>query len=207
MALRLLETKTQLDDHGRVLLKQDVLKRIARGEVDLQFRRWKRPTVKANGTLKTSVGMLAIERVEPVRLTDITAEDARRAGHPSRRALLELLRGREGRLYRITLRLAGDDPRIALRERTARGADLDALRAKLARMDANSPLGPWTRDYLEMIESMEGIRAPDLAQRVGLETQPFKARVRRLKELGLTESLRVGYRISLRGRSLLEALR
>lgn len=39
-----------------------------------------------------------------------------------------------------------------------------------------------------------------------MATQPFKARVRRLKELGLTESLEVGYRLSPRGRAYFSAL-
>jgi hypothetical protein len=39
---------------------------------------------------------------------------------------------------------------------------------------------------------------------VGRERLPFKADVRKLKELGLTESLRIGYRLSPRGRALLE---
>lgn len=34
----------------------------------------------------------------------------------------------------------------------------------------------------------------------------FKRRVRQLKELGLTESLEVGYRLSPRGRAVLECL-
>jgi hypothetical protein len=34
---------------------------------------------------------------------------------------------------------------------------------------------------------------------MGLEKQPFKARVSKLKALGLTESLEVGYRLSPRG--------
>ena len=37
----------------------------------------------------------------------------------------------------------------------------------------------------------------------GRERLPFKADVRKLKELGLTESLEVGYRLSPRGRALL----
>jgi hypothetical protein len=49
--------------------------------------------------------------------------------------------------------------------------------------------------------------AADLAAELGRETQPFKADVRRLKELGLTESLEVGYRLSPRGDAVLCALR
>jgi hypothetical protein len=36
---------------------------------------------------------------------------------------------------------------------------------------------------------------------MGRETLPFKRDVRKLKELGLTESLEVGYRLSPRGRA------
>ncbi|WP_179221744.1 hypothetical protein [Inquilinus limosus] len=49
-------------------------------------------------------------------------------------------------------------------------------------------------------------RAPDLAARFGRDTASFKADVRKLKALGLTESLEVGYRLSPRGRALLERI-
>jgi ribosomal protein S19E (S16A) len=45
-----------------------------------------------------------------------------------------------------------------------------------------------------------------LARQVGADTAPFKRRVRQLKELGLTESLEVGYRLSPRGRAVLDRL-
>jgi hypothetical protein len=39
-----------------------------------------------------------------------------------------------------------------------------------------------------------------------MERKDFKARVRKLKMLGLTESLAIGYRLSPRGVAVLEAL-
>jgi hypothetical protein len=45
----------------------------------------------------------------------------------------------------------------------------------------------------------------DLAA-AGRERHPFKTDVRKHKELGLTESLEVGYRLSPRGRALLARL-
>jgi hypothetical protein len=54
---------------------------------------------------------------------------------------------------------------------------------------------------LELIAENPGVRAPDLAARMGRETLPFKRDVRKLKELGLTESLEVGYRLSPHGRA------
>jgi predicted transcriptional regulator len=54
---------------------------------------------------------------------------------------------------------------------------------------------------LGLIAERPATRAPDLAASLGRETAPFKADVRKLKELGLTESLEVGYRLSPRGRA------
>ena len=179
------------------------LRRIPSGEVTLAFRRWRRPTVRAGGTLRTRVGVLAIEAVEAIEPDAVTDDDARRAGHPDAASALAALRG-DGQLYRVRFRLAGDDPRIALRERSEITAEeRAAVEARLARLDARSSHGPWTRTVLELIAARPGVRAPDLAASLGRETQPFKTDVRKLKELGLTESLVVGYRLSPRGRSYL----
>jgi hypothetical protein len=184
-----------------MLFRQDVLRRIGEGEVTLAFRRWRRPTVKAGGTLRTRVGVLAIDSVEVVDERDVTDADARRAGAPDREAVLS--EGPAERpLYRIEFRLAGPDPRVALRGRShippGERAEIDA---RLARLDAASRHGPWTATVLSLIAERPGTRAPDLAASLGRETAPFKADVRKLKELGLTESLEVGYRLSPRGRA------
>jgi hypothetical protein len=46
-----------------------------------------------------------------------------------------------------------------------------------------------------------------LAEAMGWERQDFKLHVRRLKELGLTLSLDIGYQLSPRGESYLSHLR
>lgn len=174
------------------------LEAIASGRVDTQFRRWRRPTVKAGGTLLTAVGTLAIDAVEPVS-DDIDDEEARRAGFSDARDLMATLAKRgEGQLYRIRLHHIGADPRIALR---ASLDDLSDVQAKLARMDGEVP---WTRAVLVSIAENPGLSAQQLADRFGMEKQVFKTRVRRLKTLGLTESLETGYRISPRGKAILE---
>jgi hypothetical protein len=184
-----------------VLFRQDVLRRIGEGEVTLAFRRWRRPTVKAGGTLRTRIGVLAIESVEIVDESEVTDADARRAGAEDREAVLR--EGpRERPLYRIEFSLAGPDPRVALRRRrTMSDAERAKIDAQLARYDAASRHGPWTHAVLGLIAERPGTRAPDLAASMGRETAPFKADVRKLKELGLTESLVVGYRLSPRGRA------
>jgi hypothetical protein len=188
---------------ARMLFRQETLRRIEAGEVTLAFRRWRRPTVKAGGTLRTRAGVLAIESVEPVDEDAISDADVRRAGAPDRQALLAGLR-RDGTLYRVGFHVEGPDPRIALRERSDLSAgERAAIDARLARLDAASRHGPWTGRVLQLIADNPERRAPDLAAELGRETAPFKADVRKLKELGLTESLMVGYRLSPRGREYL----
>jgi hypothetical protein len=184
-----------------MLFRLETLRGIEAGEVTLAFRRWRHPTVRAGGTLRTRAGVLAIESVEPVKEAAISDAEARRAGAADRAELIARLRP-AGTLYRIEFRLAGPDPRIALRER----ADLDeeeraAIDARLARFDAASRHGPWTARVLDLIAERPATRAPELAAELGRETAPFKADVRKLKELGLTESLERGYRLSPRGRA------
>jgi hypothetical protein len=193
-------------DPGWVLLRKDTLERIAAGEVTVAFRWWTRPTVKAGGTLKTAVGVLAIASVEPQRVSDVTREDARRAGFASRAALLRAFpRKRGSRLYRVEFSLAGPDPRIALRENAElTPAERAEIEKRLARMDRSSTTGPWTRATLDLIAERPATRAGDLAAALRQERLPFKANVRKLKALGLTESLEVGYRLSPRGVAYLE---
>jgi hypothetical protein len=191
-----------------VLFKKAALDGIAAGRITLAFRRWRRPTVRQGGTLRTRVGVLSIDAVSVVRMRDISAGDARRAGFDSVSALRAQLDARdEGELYRIEFHLASEDPRIALRQQaTLAAAEVDELAQRLARFDASSTSGPWTRQVLHMIAEEPGRRAPDFAERMGLDVPTFKRQVRKLKELGLTESLLVGYRLSPRGRALLERL-
>ena len=59
------------------------------------------------------------------------------------------------------------------------------------------------RPVLDAIADRHGVRAPDLAASLGRETLPVKRDVRKLKELSLTESLEVGYRLAPRGRAYL----
>ncbi len=187
-----------------MLFKQETLRRIRSGEVTLAYRRWRRPTVRAGGTLRTRMGVLAIESVERIDEADITEADAQRAGARDRAQLLSQL-GETGTLHRIAFSFAGADPRIALRERASlSAAERVVIDARLARFDAASRHGPWTAGVLRLIDEQPAVRAPELAAQRGLETARFKTDVRKLKELGLTESLPIGYRLSPRGRAYLE---
>jgi hypothetical protein len=111
---------------------------------------------------------------------------------------------RTGTLYRVRFHVAGPDPRLALRDQDTLGADdVAALQRRLARLDDRAD-GAWTTRVLQLIAAHPGVRAGDLAAELGRERLAFKADVRRLKALGLTESLEVGYRLSPRGRAWLD---
>ena len=186
-----------------MLFRRDILQGIAEGRVTLAFRRWRRAPPADGSSLRSPVGVLCLDRVTVVDEGDITTEDVRRTGMTPDE--LRASTAGEGTLLRIELRLAGDDPRIALRERLPEQAELDTIAARLARLDAVGQT-PWTTRYLQLIADQPGVVSRVLAPRVDADVPPFKRRVRQLKELGLTESLEVGYRLSPRGRSVLERL-
>jgi hypothetical protein len=188
-----------------VLLRKETLEGIARGEIDVAFRWWTKPTVKAGGSLQTRVGRLAIRSVERTTVAGVSVEDARRAGFATKAALVEAFPRKPGsRLYRVEFAVAGPDPRIALRERAElTDQEAETIAARLKRMDRASAIGHWTKATLELIAERPEVRAGDLAEQLGQERLPFKANVRKLKALGLTESLEVGYRLSPRGRAYL----
>jgi len=175
------------------------------GSITVAFRAWRRPTVRAGGTLRSFAGVLAIDAVDPVDRDAITEEEARRAGAPDRATLLRRLGEDPDRtVYRVAFHRAGEDPRVALRTDTSEAAVAE-VRARLDALDARSPRGAWTRPLLELLRANAEVRAEDLAASIGREKLPFKRDVRVLKELGLTESLPVGYRLSPRGEAVLDA--
>ena len=96
------------------------------------------------------------------------------------------------------------DPRLALRESIASGAELRDLQKRLQRLDARAGATAWTQQVLELLAARPGVRAGDLCRLVDQEKQQFKLNVRKLKNLGLTESLGTGYRLSPRGAALLD---
>jgi hypothetical protein len=188
-----------------VLISPATAAGIADGSVTLAFRRWDRPRMRAGSTQRTPAGVIRIDSVEEVDPATLTEDDARRSGLRSLAELQKLLSRRPGaHVYRMHVALCGPDPRVSLREQAElSAADRSALDALLDRWDAARPDGPWTREILRLIADRPGVRAPDLAASLGRETLPFKRDVRRLKELGLTVSLPVGYEISPRGRAYL----
>lgn len=178
------------------------------GTITVAFRRWRRPTVRTGGTLRYPRGVLAIDEVTRITPEEITRADAIAAGATGP----EEVRGRpgtggEGELYRIRFHHLGDDPRQQLQH----DADLDAheveaIRERLKRMDARRRRGPWTIPTLRLLAERPGAPAGELAGELAVDRAVFKRDVRKLKELGLTISLSVGYELSPRGKAFLEGV-
>ncbi|WP_322937448.1 hypothetical protein [Nocardioides bizhenqiangii] len=188
-----------------MMIRPAELEAIRDGEIDLAFRRWDRPRVKVGTRLRTAVGLLEVTSVEPVPLSALRADDARRCGAASLAALKNALSVRtDGRVFRVGLSYAGPDPRERLRETVPAPDELADIIAGLDRLDAASPIGAWTRATLRLIDTNPEVRAPELALEVGRPTPEFKRDVRKLKERGLTESLAIGYRLSPRGEAVLD---
>ena len=191
-----------------MMFRMATLKRIEQGEISVAFRRWRRPTVKTGGSKKTAIGVVAIELVEKITDADITDNDLRRAGYDRRETLFDDLDGRNGDLYRITLSYAGEDPRIALREDDALSDEEFAeIKTRLDRLDNASKVGIWTRQVLELVSDNPELVSGELAKKSSWEKPWLKLNIRKLKNLGLTISLEVGYRISPRGTEVLRRLR
>lgn len=179
---------------------------IESGAITLTFRRWKRPQVVAGNTYRTAAGRVVVEAIDVVDPDRITNAHAKRAGFASRAELTAELRGTPDiPTYRIRLHAApGPDPRAVLAQTGELSADDFAdLCRRLERLDRARARGPWTTDVLQTIAARPAVRAADLAASFGRETQPFKLDVRKLKNLGLTLSLEVGYRLSARGEAYL----
>lgn len=181
---------------------------IADGTVTLAFRRWARQQVLPGRPYRTPAGRIEVVAVTVVDPAAIGDDDARAAGHADAASLLADLPGDPANpIYRIEFRPATDaDPRAEL----AAGGDLDPaevaeITRRLERLDRASSHGAWTRETLRLIEQHPERRAGDLADLAGRERAPFKLDVRKLKNLGLTQSFPVGYRISPRGRAYLDA--
>jgi hypothetical protein len=192
-----------------LLFEQRFWPLIATGDVTLTFRRWKRRQVVAGHRYRTPVGFIEVTSIGVVDPASISDADAVASGYPSADAVRAALRGTADLpTYRIAFSfVGGPDPRAELAATAGLSDDERVdLDRRLDRMDKASPHGPWTRATLALIGQRPATRAGDLAVSMGRERLPFKADVRKLKNLGLTESLAVGYRLSPRGRAYLDKI-
>lgn len=192
-----------------LLFKKPFWEGLVSGAITITFRRWQKPHVRVGGRYRCHpIGVLEVEEVGLVKVRSITAADAKKAGFESRDALVAYLAelgplDDDTEVHRVVLHHGGDGDRVEIALDDALSPeDVATIAKKLERMDAKEP---WTKKTLALIEKNPRIAASKLAVKLGRETLPFKADVRRLKKLGLTQSFEVGYEISPRGRAYLAA--
>ena len=169
---------------------------IRSGAVTLTLRNWKRPHAKVGTVYRLRPsGAVKVTRIGTVRLSEITPEDANRAGFASVDALAAFLDlPLSAEVTSVEFALTDDVPK-----RTPTLTPEEVAK-RLAATDQRSG-SPWTARVLALIEAHPAIRAGDLAPAMGWDTPKFKANVRKLKALGLTQSLEVGYRLTVLGRA------
>jgi hypothetical protein len=192
----------------RVLFEKRFWPGLADGSITVTYRRWHRPRVIAGRSYRIAGLILDVSSLSEVDEASISDADAIAAGYPDAASLKADLRGEaDRRLYRIEFtRSDRPDPRAELAaDTTLDEPQLAEIDRRLDRLDRAGKYGPWTRQTLRLIADHPSRRAGDLAEMVGRERAPFKLDVRKLKNLGLTESLEVGYRLSPRGRAYLAA--
>lgn len=190
-----------------MLLPARVAQGVADGSVDVAFRRWKTVRVKVGAPFLTSAGLIEATSVDQIAVEEISDDDARRAGFESADQAIGRLRDNQDPVFRIGLRWAGPDPRIALREDDdLSDEEIADIVGRLERLDARSSHGPWTQSALQVIARRPAVVSTELAAELGRERADFKLDVRKLKKLGLTHSLEIGYELSPRGRVVLVAL-
>ena len=158
------------------------------------------PAGQGRRALSTGGGDLIVESIEQVRSGAITDADARRAGSADAAALRREMRwGDDITVLRIAFRRE-DQPGHRRHPPSTTPRSIGASTVSTRRAQT----GPWTRATLDVIARRPAVRAGDLAAELGRERLSFKADVRKLKRLGLTESLDLGYRLSPRGRAYLD---
>ena len=164
---------------------------IRAGKVTVTFRHWKRPHAKVGGVYRLRpTGAVKVTGIATTRLSAIDHDDAARAGFPSNDALIAFLDLPPTTVVtRVEFALTDDRPKVPP------PLSVDATCQRLYATDRRSDEA-WTARVLALIEAHPATRAGDLAPVMGWETPKFKANVRKLKKLGLTQSLEVGYRLT-----------
>jgi hypothetical protein len=202
-----------MDRAGRrrrmLMFRREDRERVARGEITVTFRLWKRAKVSAGKRYRTPIGTLEIEDVRVIPAGAIARRDVRPSGCRDIAAIRELAGEHthavvtpDTLLYRVQFRFVGGEPE----QDVPRAPDDVDVRERLARLDAKSTRGPWTLAVLRMIDAAPHVPARVLAAELDWERLDFKAHVRRLRRLGLTISHEIGYELSPAGNRYLASV-
>ena len=191
-----------------MMFTQDAVPGLADGTITVTFRAWKRPQAKVGGRFHKGDLWFEVDSVTVVPVSSITRTDARRAGEADVDGVLKRLRHPDPatEVFRVAFhRIDSAGPPTEDADLTPE--DVAEIARRLDRLDGASPVGAWTRPTLALIGTHPGVVSTTLAELLGRERPALKTDVRKLKRLGLTVSLEVGYELSPRGRAFLDATR
>jgi len=180
---------------------------IRSGDIRCTVRIWQRPHVKVGGRYALGGGAIVVDKIEETRLDDITAALARRCAFPSLVDLLKTAKHGPGeRVFVIDFHYDNTGARPKAETGTVSAEELAELVRRLEAMDSRSKIGAWTLATLRAIEARPAVLAARVARSLGRPRDEFKRDVRKLKNLGLTFSLDIGYRLTPKGEALLASL-
>jgi hypothetical protein len=180
---------------------------VADGTITTTIRRWSRPQVKVGGRYRVGAVVVEVDEIDLVPFGSLSAADIRATGERDRDAVRRRAAHAgpiddDTLVYRIALHVVGPwSPSPVV---TATPEAVAAVCAKLDAMDARSARGPWTRDLLRRIGDAPGLVSTEIAAALDRPRADLKADVRKLKALGLTESLEVGYRLTALGSAVVD---
>jgi hypothetical protein len=184
----------------------DAVPGLADGSITVTFRRWTRPQAKVGGRFHKGDLWFEVDAVRTVPVARISKADARRAGEVDPDAVRHRLGdpAPDTEVYRIAFHRI--DPAGPPVDETDLGPqEIAEITRRLDRLDGAAAAGPWTRSTLALIATHPGVVSTSLAETLRRERFALKTDIRKLKRLGLTLSLEVGYELSPRGQAYLDA--
>jgi hypothetical protein len=180
---------------------------IVDGEIRCTVRIWQRPHVKVGGRYGLGRGAIVVDKIRETRLDDVTPALARRCGFESLVDLLKVAKHGPGeRVFVIDFHYEAEAGARPPAPGAVSAEELAQLVRRLEAMDRRSRVGPWTLATLRTIGARPGVLAATLARSLGRPRDELKRNVRKLKNLGLTSSLEIGYRLTPKGEALLGSI-
>jgi hypothetical protein len=191
-----------------MLFQRRFHERIVNGEIRCTVRIWQRTHVKVGGRYALGRGAVVVDKIYETRLDDITPALARRCGFESLVDLMKVAKHGPGeRVFVIDFHYDKAGTRPAPATAAVSAQEIAELIQRLEAMDRRSRGGPWTAATLRAIASRPRVLAARLAASLGRPRDELKRDVRKLKKLGLTFSLEIGYRLTPKGEAVVEAIK
>ncbi|MDI2027935.1 hypothetical protein QFW96_04915 [Saccharopolyspora sp. TS4A08] len=166
------------------MLSDRIARGVADGHITETYFRWASPHARPGTRVTTSAGDIEITELTEVDPDALTDTDAARAGFRSAQGLRTSLARHTGRTWRLSLTHLGSStpaPETVELTETRR----HQIQTDLARLDAGTPRGPWTRALLEHLHDHPAPTPAELATAQNRPVARTKTDLWRLRELGL----------------------